>query len=310
MPLPFALELLAFVVGLLCGSFLNVCIERLPLGESVVSPRSRCPRCRQPISWLSNVPLLSWFVLRARCRHCGRRISARYPLVELAVALWFAFAASRLAPLFVTAGPAPLPVETLATSLVSILAFAVLGFLLIGLVVMDWRSQRLPDSFTLGGIAAALFFVCSQAVFLGPTEAQVHLTRGPRLSSPGSNAAHGNLILTGPEALLGGRLVAITAAALVLLGIRWLYRRVRGREGMGLGDVKLLAMIAAFLGFAPSVLSLFLGVLAGALYSVVLLATRRANALTRIPLGSFLAGGGLLSALFGQAILGWYKSLF
>ena len=307
---PLSLELPAAVLGLLFGSFLNVCIERLPLGESIATPRSRCPHCRAPITWIDNIPLISWLLLRAHCRHCGERISARYPLVELAVALWFLVAAVRLAPLFAVTGPAPLPFETLAAAILSTVAFATLGFLLIGLVVMDWRTQRLPDAFTLTGIAVALFFVCTQAIFLGPTEYQIHLTRNPRISSPGSTAAHGTLFLTGPEHLIFGRLVATLGAALVLLAIRWLYRRIRGRQGMGLGDVKLLAMIAAFLGFAPAILALFLGVIAGGLYSIVLLAARRADGLSRIPLGSFLAGGGLATALYGQEILGWYKSLF
>ena len=310
MPSPLALELPAVVLGLLFGSFLNVCIERLPAGESIVTPRSRCPNCRKPIAWYDSVPVLSWLVLRGRCRHCGERISPRYPLVELAVALWFFIAASRLAPLFAITGPAPLPFETLAMSLISTVAFATLGFLLIGLLVTDWRTQRLPDAFTLSGIAAALFFICTQAIFLGPNEYQIHLARNPRISSPGSTAAHGTLFLTGPEHLIFGRLLAISAAALVLLAIRWLYRRIRGRQGMGLGDVKLLAMIAAFLGFAPSMLAVFLGIVAGGLYSIVLLATRRAHGLSRVPLGSFLAGGGLAAALYGQQILGWYKSLF
>ena len=310
MPSPLALELLAAPLGLLCGSFLNVCIERLPLGESVVTPRSRCPHCRAPIAWSDNIPVLSWLLLHARCRHCRAPISARYPLVELVLAAWFIITTARLLPLFRITGPAPLPFETLATAVLSSIAFATLGFLLLGLLIMDWRTQRLSDAFTLGGTLLAFLLLCSQAIFLGPTEDQVHLTRAPRLSSPGSTAVHGNLILTGPEALLGGRLVAIAAAALVLLTIRWLYARIRGRQGMGLGDVKLLAMIAAFLGFAPAMLSLFLGVVAGGFYGSVLLATRRAGALSRLPLGSFLAAGGLLSALFGQQILGWYKSLF
>ncbi len=310
MPSPLALELLAALFGLLCGSFLNVCIERLPRGESVANPRSRCPACREPIALYDNIPVLSWLLLRARCRHCQAPISPRYPLVELAVAAWFAIAIARLLPLFRVTGPAPLPFETLATAVLDTVGFATAGFLLLGLVVMDWRTQRLPDAFTLGGTLLAFLLLCSQAIFLGPTEDQIHLTRAPRLSSPGSTAVHGNLILTGPEALLGGRLVAITAAALVLLSIRWLYRRIRGRQGMGLGDVKLLAMIAAFLGFAPAMLALFLAIVAGGLYGSVLLATRRAGALSRLPLGSFLAAGGLVSALFGQQILGWYKSLF
>ena len=307
---PIALELPAFLFGLLFGSFLNVCIARLPRGESIVAPRSRCPVCRHTIRWFDNLSLLSWLLLRGRCRDCHARISFQYPLVELTLGLWFLLAASRLAPLFTRGGSLPLPLDTLLAAIVQTLALAVLGFLLLGLLVMDWQTQILPDSLTFGGIAAAFFLVCCQAILLGPTDEQIRLSNHHiHLSSPGNVVEHGNLFLTGPEALLGGRLVAVAATAFFLLGIRWLYKRVRGRQGMGLGDVKLLAMIAAFLGFSPAVLALFVGVLLGAAYSVVLLATRRANGLSRIPFGTFLAAGGMLAALFGQEILEWYKGL-
>ena len=307
---PIALELPAFLFGLLLGSFLNVCIARLPRGESIVSPRSRCPACHHPIRWFDNIPVLSWLLLRGRCRDCKTRISFQYPLVELAVALWFLLAASRMAPLLLRSGPVPLPLDTLLAAIVQTVALAILGFLLLGLLIMDWQTQILPDSFTFGGIAAAFFLVCCQAILLGPTDEQIRLSNHHiHLSSPGNVVEHGNLFLTGPEALIGGRLLAVTAAALFLLGIRWLYRRVRGREGMGLGDVKLIAMIAAFLGFSPAVLALFIGVVLGAVYSIVLLATRRADGHSRIPLGTFLAFGGLLAGLYGQEILGWYKGL-
>ena len=309
MPL-IALELPAVILGLLFGSFLNVCIARLPRGESIVAPRSHCPRCHHPIRWYDNIPLLSWLLLRARCRFCRAPISLQYPLVELGLALWFLLAAHRLAPLFVPRAADSLPVDTLLASLLGSAAFAVLGFLLLGLLVMDWQTQILTDAFTLGGLAAAFFLVCCQAFLLGPTDEQIRLSNHHiHLSSPGNVVEHGNLFMTGPEALIGGRLLAVAAAALVLLSIRALYKTVRGRQGMGLGDVKLLALIASFLGFTPAVLAFFLGVVAGGLYATALLLLGRANGQSRIPLGSFLAAGGLLSAIFGQALLGWYKSL-
>lgn len=303
------LEVLAAILGLLLGSFLNVCIMRLPRGESVLRPRSHCRICDTPIRWYDNIPVLSWLALRARCRTCHARIPWRYPAVELAVAAWFTVVAHRLAPIFQVVGPVPLPFETVAANVLQALGLAVLGWLLIGLAVIDWQTQLLPDALTLSGIAAGFFLVCLQAVFLAPDQNNVLLTRRNPLSSPGNVVDRGNVMLTGPEALVGSRLVAICAAALTLLAVRWIYRRVRGREGLGLGDVKLLGMIAAFLGFAPGMLSLFLGVLSGTVYAVVLLARRRAGAQTRLPLGSFLAAGGLLAALFGQQLLGWYKSL-
>ncbi len=302
------LEAMGGVLGLLLGSFLNVCIARLPAGESVVGGRSRCPECRASIRWFDNLPLLSWIALRARCRACAQPIPWRYPAVELAVAAWFVVVAHRLAPLFHPGG-VPLTEEALAQGVLSAFGMATLGWLLLGLVVMDWRTQTLPDAFTLPGIAAGLFLVTLQALFLGPLEGQVLLHRANPLTSPGNVVDRGNVLLTGPEALIGGRLLAVLTAAAVLLAVRAIYRAVRHQDGLGLGDVKLLAMIAAFLGFAPALLSLFLGVVGGAAYAVVLLARRRAGAQTRLPLGSFLAAGGLLATLAGQAILGWYRSL-
>ena len=308
---PFALELPAFLLGLAFGSFLNVCIARLPRGESIIAPRSRCPTCGHPIRWFDNVPLLSWLLLRGRCRDCRARISLQYPLVELGLALWFLLAAHRLAPIFQTvSGPVPLPLDTVLGACVQTAAFAVLGFLLLGLLVMDWQTQTLPDAFTFGGMLLAFLLVSSQAFLLGPTDEQIRLSNHHiHLSSPGNVVEHGNLFMTGPEALLGGRLIAVVGAALLLLAVRGLYKRVRGRPGMGLGDVKLLALIAAFLGFSPSILALFTGVIAGAAYSIGLLALRRADGSSRVPFGSFLAVGGLLAAVYGQEILDWYKAL-
>jgi leader peptidase (prepilin peptidase) / N-methyltransferase len=189
---------------------------------------------------------------------------------------------------------------------------AILGFLLIGLIVMDWQTHLLPDAFTLTGIAIGLFLVCLQAIFLNPHEGDVVLntTHQLRLSSPGSFQAKGNVFLTGPEALIYGRLLAVVGAALLLLIIRWTYRAVRKREGLGLGDVKLLAMVAAFLGFGPAIVALFIGVLAATAYGLLLLVRGRAHALTRIPLGSFISVGGLVAALFGERIITTYTSMF
>ena len=136
--------------------------------------------------------------------------------------------------------------------------FAILGFLLIGLMVMDWQTQRLPDAFTLTGIAIGFALTCVQAFFLAPGEGDIVLntTHQLRLSSPASFASQGNVFLTGPEALILGRIAAIAGAALILLAVRWGYKALRKRDGMGLGDVKLLAMIAAFLGFGETLLAL------------------------------------------------------
>ena len=306
---PLAFEIPAFLLGLLFGSFLNVCISRLPDHRSISKPRSHCPNCKQTIAWYDNIPLLSWIILRARCRHCQCPIPWRYPLVELAMALWFLKVVAQFATLQ-TGKIAGLSGPTTA-DYIDVVGFLLLGFLLIGLIVMDWRTYTLPDAFTLTGTAIGFFLVCVQAIFLAPGQDDIRLNaqHSLRMSSPGSMASQGNVFLTGPEALVFGRLAAIAGAALLLLAIRAIYKAVRHRDGLGLGDVKLLAMIAAFLGFWPAILSLFLGVILTSAYALTLLVRRRANALTRLPLGTFLAIGGLIAALFGASLIGWYSSL-
>jgi leader peptidase (prepilin peptidase)/N-methyltransferase len=194
---------------------------------------------------------------------------------------------------------------------IGVLGFAILGFLLIGLMVMDWQTQRLPDAFTLTGIATGFALTCVQAFFLAPGEGDIVLntTHQLRLSSPASFASQGNVFLTGTEVLILGRIAAIAGAALILLAVRWGYKALRKRDGMGLGDVKLLAMIAAFLGFSEMLLALFAGVIAASFYGLMLLARRRAGGATKLPLGSFLAAGGLFAALFGPRIIAWYTGL-
>ncbi len=307
-------ETAAFIVGLLFGSFLNVCISRLPLHESIVNPGSHCTHCGALIQWYDNIPVLSFILLRAKCRSCKASIPWRYPLVELAVGLWFYLAAYRfifLAPQYFEAFsryrvyaiyPASFAWFTSAT-------FIIVGVLLIGLLVMDWHTHTLPDAFTLTGTAIGFGLTCMQALFLTPGQGDIHLHRSVRMSSPGSMAAHGDVFLTGTEALVLGRIGAILAGAGLVLLIRWLYKKVRGKEGLGLGDAKLMAMIAAFLGFWPAMLSLFVGVILCASYAVTLLARRRADGQTPLPLGTFLSIGGLLAALFGPSIIDWYRSL-
>ncbi|MEO6806135.1 MAG: prepilin peptidase [Edaphobacter sp.] len=303
-------EAVGFVLGLLFGSFLNVCISRLPKDESIVHPRSYCTKCGAPIRWYDNVPVINWFLLRGRCRDCKESISWRYPLVELATGLWFATIVFRFMLQSVANGNVQLSTEWWVSLVVTSIGVAILGFLLIGLMVMDWQTMLLPDGFTFSGIAIALFLVCTQAIFLGPKEDQVLLTKHSiHLTSPGSVVDYGNVFLTGPESLIFGRIAAICGAALLLLFIRWLYKTIRHREGMGLGDVKLIAMIAAFLGFWPAILSLFIGTLAAAVYGAVMLAQRKAEGASKLPFGSFLCVGGLLTALYGNRLIAMYIAL-
>ncbi len=306
-------EIAGFVLGLLFGSFLNVCISRLPGHESIVHPSSHCPGCGASLRWYDNIPLVSWLLLKGRCRNCHQTIPWRYPLVELAVGIWFAVQAGRLYTLLNFYFWTPDHVGTTSDAVSGIvinLAVTILGFLLIGLLVMDWQTQVLPNAFTLTGVAIGLFLICIQAFFLGPTQGQVLLTRqSPQLTSPGGVTDNGNVFLTGPEALIGGRILAVCGVALLLLAVRWLYAAIRHREGMGLGDVKLIAMIAAFLGFWPAILSLFVGVLAASVYGVLLLVQGKASTSSKLAFGSFLAAGGLFAAQFGDRIVQAYGVL-
>lgn len=301
-------EVIGFGVGLLFGSFLNVCISRLPEHESIVRPRSRCMSCGHPIRWYDNVPLVSWVVLQGRCRDCEAGISWRYPAVELAVGVWFAVCANQI--LYLDAKVSRLAGPT-SGEFIGAAEFAVLGFLLIGLMVMDWETMRLPDAFTLTGVAIGFVLTCVRAAFLAPGEGDIvfKTTHQLRMSSPGSFQARGNVFLTGTEAMVLGRVAAICGAALMLLVVRWTYKALRGRDGMGLGDVKLLAMIAAFLGFGQSVLALFAGVMAASVYGLYLMARGHSASETKLAFGSFLAAGGLFTAIVGQAVINWYVGL-
>ena len=302
---PLVIELPAFLLGLLFGSFLNVCISRLPEHRSISKPRSHCPHCQATIRWYDNIPLLSWVLLRARCRGCAQPISWRYPAVELAFGLWLAFVA-HAARVLLTPG---ITTNAFAGHVIDTIALAVIGFLLIGLTVMDWQTYTLPDVFTITGIVFAFVLICCRAAFLGPHAGEVLLHGQNPLSSPGNVVDRGNVIFTGPEHLVLGRLLAIVSAACILLAVRYVYLKLRHREGLGLGDVKLIAMIAAFLGFWPAVLALFLGVVFSSLYAIPLMLRGRATATTRLPLGTFLSIGGLIAAVAGTSLIAWYSSL-
>ena len=191
----------------------------------------------------------------------------------------------------------------------------ILGFLLIGLLVMDWQTHALPDAFTLTGIAIGFFLVCVQAIFLPSGAEDIHLdpTTRMRITSPGSFVELGNVAVTGPEHLVFGRLAAILGAALIpLCDPRGVYKAVRHREGLGLGDVKLLAMIAAFLGFWPAVLALFAGCVLILPYAATCSPQGRPGRATQLPFGSFLCMGGLLAIASRRrrtCIIAWYCRL-
>ncbi len=238
--------------GLCIGSFLNVCIHRLPLGGSIVHPASRCPGCGQALAWWDNIPVLSYLALRGRCRTCRLPISLRYPIVEALTAAvfllhWYVF------------GPTPLLFVRLLFACMLIVLFAI-----------DLEHQILPNVITLPGIVVG--FLCSW--FVPP---------GPLMSLAGI-------------ALGGGLLWAIAE----------LWFRLRKVEAMGFGDVKMLAMIGAFLGVKLVVLTFVLSSLVGGLLGIALVATRRADMATKVPFGTMLAFAALVASLCGERLVAWY----
>jgi leader peptidase (prepilin peptidase)/N-methyltransferase len=303
---PLVFELPAFLLGLLLGSFLNVCISRLPEHRSIRKPRSHCPSCMNTIAWYDNIPILSWILLRARCRNCKQPISWRYPAVELSFALWLTFAARTAFPLLKPG----ISTNVFAATSIDAAALAILGFLLIGLLVMDWQTHTLPDAFTLTGTLIGFLLLCVHSAYLLPHQYDLLLHGHNPLTSVGGTVDNGNVVLTGPEHLILGRLLGITVATGLLLFIRLAYKTLRHREGLGLGDIKLVAMITAFLGFWLAGFAIFLGFILCSIYAITLIARRRATSTTRLPLGAFLAIGGLIAAILGAPVIAWYASLF
>jgi len=255
--MPTWLELLTIAVfGLCIGSFLNVCAYRLPLGESVVHPRSRCTSCGRLLSWFDNLPVVSWVALRGRCRTCGEPVSWMYPAVEIVTALVFAVT-------YLTYGLTLL-------SLVRV----IFGCALIVLFVTDLQHKILPNVITLPGIVIG--FVCS--LFLPPGW----------VSS----------------------LIGILVGGGVLFAIAEVYYRVRGQEGLGMGDVKLLGMIGAFLGWKLVLLTLVFASLTGSLAGGMLIASGRGGMKYALPFGTFLAVGALFAATWGDPIADWYFGFY
>lgn len=263
---------IALGAGLLIGSFLNACIYRLPRDLSIICPaRSFCPQCEATISWFDNIPLLSFLVLRGRCRACRAAIPWRYPLVEALTAAAF------LASLW-QFGPGA---EAVKLSLYSAL--------LIGLVFTDFEERILPDEFTLGGTLAGIVF--AWFVLLEPGFTLLLLPEGtsPRWQSIGESA----LGALGPS--------------LSLWAVGELYFRIRGREGLGFGDVKMTALMGAFYGLGGVLPALVLGSVLGSIVGVLFILVRKKDAATyELPFGSFL---GLASLFLEHLIRPWLRSL-
>ena len=249
-----SLALIGGAFGAVIGSFLNVCIVRLPAEQSVVRPRSRCPKCRHQLAWYDNIPVVSWLLLRGACRQCRQRISPLYPLVELAVALIWAWMAVRHG----------LGLDGLKGAL--------FGTLLIGIALTDAREYIIPDEFTLGGLVAGLLFAAAAGA--------------------------------------GGLLQAAIGAA-AGFGLLWVVGRAGTwflkEDAMGGGDIKMMAMVGAFVGWQGVLLTVFLGALAGTSIFVPLALMGRKRL---VPFGVFLAIGAAITYLVGPAILGWYRGFF
>jgi len=295
-------------MGLAFGSFLNVCIYRLPRDLSVVHPRSACPGCKQPIAFYDNIPVLSWLILGGRCRNCKARISPRYAIVELLTGALF------------------LACYAYFGLSLAMLKYCVFGFLLLGLIFTDAETQLLPDKMTLTGLALGLMFSLIVPVNDLASQALPGMVSWPI----SSDLSWRLLSLT--DALIGAGV-----GAAFIYGAGAIYFRARGVEGMGFGDVKLMAMVGAFLGIKLTIFTIFTASIAGSLFGLSTVfavwvkrtrrrmsrlheparqARRRAwesatIALRRhqMPFGVFLGGMAMVAFFFGNHFLLWYWGL-
>ena len=276
------------ILGLAFGSFLNVCLSRWPTGESIVHPRSHCMSCGRTLAWWENVPLVSWLALRGRCRSCRAWIGWRYPLVELAVGVTWSLIAWRFLDRALD-----LPGTAFSLELSRIFGRMIFCWLLIALAAFDAEDLWLPDRLTWPGIAIGFVYSLIPIPF-GSTFALVHV----------GNNVH-------VQAAVASLISILLAAGLILL-IRWIYWLIRRREGIGLGDAKLMAMLGAWLGLPGALLSFGLGVVLGSIAALVLLllpSMRKSTegwANIKLPLGTFLSVGGIVSSLWGERMIGAY----
>lgn len=266
-----------FAFGLVVGSFLNVCIARLPRHESIVTPPSHCPRCGSGIRFYDNIPLISFLLLRGKCRNCGEPISWRYPFVELMNALLYVGIVNE----FRLTGEAAL--------------IMALGSSLIVITFIDLDHLIIPDVITLPGMLIGL----SLAPFFMYSLADT-IPFGLERFLPG----------TGPYLpALTNSLLGLFLGAGPLLAIGWIWEKLRHVEAMGGGDVKLMGMVGSFLGWKGALLTIMLGALAGSLVGILLIVLKRHQIEKYIPFGPFLAAGALTSAFYGPDIISWYMGL-
>lgn len=267
----------ALAVGLIVGSFLNVCIVRLPRGRSIVTPPSHCPRCRAGIRFYDNIPIISFLLLRGRCRSCGEPISWRYPFVELVNGLLYMWIIHEIG-----IGGEAFLLMALCSSLIVV-------------TFIDIDHQIIPDVITLPGMVVGLslapFFMYPLADPLPFRLGSLIPHAGPHLTSF-LNSLIGLFLGGGP-----------------LLAIGWIWEKLRHVEAMGGGDVKLMGMVGSFLGWKGALLTIMLGALTGSIFGVALILLKRHKMEKVIPFGPFLAAGAVATAFYGPDIISWYLGL-
>ncbi|MBS3919027.1 MAG: prepilin peptidase [Deltaproteobacteria bacterium] len=247
------LTLISIIFGLMIGSFLNVCIHRLPKEESIVKPGSHCPKCQTPIRYYDNIPVLSYLILGGKCRYCQVSISIQYPIVEAITALSSFF-------LFITFG----------VSLSFIYYFSFVAAL-IAITVIDLYHQIIPDVISLPGIVIGLL---------------------------------GSLVI--PQITFWSSLIGVLSGGGSLFLVATVYQWLFKREGMGGGDVKLLAMIGAFLGWKAVILTILLSSFIGSIIGITVMLIKGKDFKYAIPFGPFLALGAVISLFFGENLISWY----
>jgi leader peptidase (prepilin peptidase) / N-methyltransferase len=273
----------AGMFGAVIGSFLNVVIHRVPHEESIVFPNSRCPSCGSAIAFYDNIPIASYLILGAKCRNCKEHISIRYPAVELLTAVLFVGVAWH---------------DGLSAALPFDLIFVAA---LLALVFIDAEHMILPNVITYPGIAFAL--IARIAIpFLSGTP---HFDDIPSLSG-GALAGMPLWVVSIAGAVIGA---LIGGGSLWLMG--WTWEKLRGIEAMGLGDVKMMFMVGAYLGWRLTILTIFVGVLTGSVIGVLLMARQRQrNMQMLLPFGVFLGLGAVAALLFGAPLVEWYAGQF